>query len=102
MKYLIVLLSVLSSVALAQNPLWLRYPSISPDGTQIAFTYLGDLYTVGVNGGRAMPLTGLVTLMFSQLPHQADRPSGLPITPLMIIPLPFRLTAKQFYSIRAG
>jgi tricorn protease len=57
MKYLILLLSILSSAALAQNPLWLRYPSISPDGTQIAFTYLGDLYTVAVNGGRATPVT---------------------------------------------
>jgi len=43
--------------ATAQQALWLRYPSISPDGTQIAFTYQGDLYTVSANGGKANPIT---------------------------------------------
>ena len=33
------------------NPLWMRYCAISPDGTSIAFTYKGDIYTVPVNGG---------------------------------------------------
>lgn len=28
------------------NPLWMRYCAISPDGTSIAFTYKGDIYTV--------------------------------------------------------
>ena len=27
------------------NPLWMRYCAISPDGTSIAFTYKGDIYT---------------------------------------------------------
>ena len=35
------------------NPLWMRYCAISPDGTSIAFTYKGDIYTVPVNGGKA-------------------------------------------------
>lgn len=36
---------------------WLRYPAISPDGSQIVFTYKGDLYKVAASGGTAMPLT---------------------------------------------
>ena len=48
----------ISSVTFAQStPLWLRYPAISPDGKTIAFGYKGDIYTVSVNGGVAMPLT---------------------------------------------
>ena len=39
------------------NPLWLRYPSISPDGKQIVFSYKGDLYKVSSAGGAASPLT---------------------------------------------
>lgn len=36
---------------------WLRYPAISPDGTEIAFTYKGDLYKVNASGGVALQLT---------------------------------------------
>ena len=39
------------------NPLWLRYPSISPDGQTIVFSYQGDLFTVPSNGGEAKHLT---------------------------------------------
>ncbi len=38
-------------------PKWLRYPSISPDGSTIAFTYKGDLYAVPTSGGKATQLT---------------------------------------------
>lgn len=49
---------VLTGWALAQeSPLWMRDCTISPDGTTIAFTYKGDIYTVPVSGGRAMQLT---------------------------------------------
>ncbi len=41
----------------AAEPLWNRYPAISPDGSQIAFTYKGDLYLVPAAGGTARPLT---------------------------------------------
>lgn len=49
---------ILTGWALAQeSPLWMRNCAISPDGTTIAFTYKGDIYTVPVSGGRAMQLT---------------------------------------------
>jgi len=41
----------------ANEPLWNRYPAISPDGSQIAFTYKGDLYLVPSAGGSARALT---------------------------------------------
>jgi len=37
--------------------LWLRYPSISPDGKTVAFSYRGDLWSVSSDGGRATQLT---------------------------------------------
>jgi len=40
-----------------ENPLWLRYPAISPDGQTIAFEFKGDIYSVSVAGGTATPLT---------------------------------------------
>jgi tricorn protease len=39
------------------NPLWLRYPAISPDGTTIAFSFRGHIFTVPAAGGVAIPLT---------------------------------------------
>ena len=39
------------------NPLWLRNSALSPDGSTIAFTYKGDVYTVPVKGGDATRLT---------------------------------------------
>ncbi|PVY39621.1 S41 family peptidase [Pontibacter virosus] len=45
------------SVAAQDAPSWMRYPSISPDGKTIVFTYKGDLYTVPAAGGTATPLT---------------------------------------------
>ena len=45
------------NVYAANDATWMRYCSISPDGTQIAFTYQGDIYTVPANGGRAIQLT---------------------------------------------
>lgn len=39
------------------SPLWMRYSKISPDGTQIAFAYKGDIYVVPAAGGEARQLT---------------------------------------------
>ncbi len=39
------------------NPQWIRYQTISPDGSQIAFTYKGNLYRVPAEGGVAQQLT---------------------------------------------
>jgi len=39
------------------NPLWMRYPALSPDGTEIVFSYKGDLFKVPAQGGIATPLT---------------------------------------------
>ena len=36
-----------------EEPLWMRYPAISPDGSQIAFSYMGNLYLVPAAGGGA-------------------------------------------------
>lgn len=44
-------------VSAQENPLWLRYPAISPDGKTIAFGYKGDIYRVNADGGVASPLT---------------------------------------------
>ena len=41
----------------AVTPLWLRDVKISPDGSSIAFTYKGDIFTVPASGGTATRLT---------------------------------------------
>ena len=52
------LLSVGSLHCMAGDaPLWLRPVRISPDGRQIAFAYMGDIYTVPAQGGAARQLT---------------------------------------------
>ncbi len=40
-----------------ENARWLRYPSISPDGSTIIFGYMGNLYRVNADGGVAVPIT---------------------------------------------
>ena len=39
------------------TPKWARYPSISPNGETIAFTYKGNLFRVAAKGGDATQLT---------------------------------------------
>ena len=52
------ILSLLVSVsAWAEEARWLRYPSISPDGQTVAFSYKGDIYLVDAQGGEARQLT---------------------------------------------
>lgn len=58
MKQLALLFTLFTIAIYSQNnPQWMRHSSISPDGTQIAFTYKGDLYKVNANGGTATQLT---------------------------------------------
>ena len=51
------LLLVGAICASAESPMWMRYAAISPDGTQIAFSYKGDIYKVPALGGTAVQLT---------------------------------------------
>ena len=61
MKKIFLILSTFLMAAAAlsaqESPLWLRRNDISPDGTKIAFTYKGNIYTVPVTGGRASQIT---------------------------------------------
>jgi len=54
---IILFLASLQTIFSGNNPLWMRYPSISPDGKTIAFSYQGDLFTVPAGGGKARHLT---------------------------------------------
>ncbi len=57
-KYLsLALASTLAAAGLNAAPLWLRNVAISPDATEIAFTYKGHIYTVPVAGGDARQIT---------------------------------------------
>ena len=58
MKKLILTIGlILPLSAAAITPMWLRDAKISPDGSRIAFTYKGDIWTVPVAGGDALRLT---------------------------------------------
>jgi len=52
-----------TTVANAQ-PLWMRYPAISPDGNTIAFSYKGDIFAVPATGGTAQLITSHVGYEF--------------------------------------
>ena len=57
-KLVIAFLTFLTFASIAQDdPKWIRHQAISPDGQTIAFTYMGDLYTVPVSGGDAKQIT---------------------------------------------
>ncbi|MCX6251093.1 MAG: S41 family peptidase [Bacteroidetes bacterium] len=51
------LMFAVSSAFCQENPLWLRYASISPDGRTILFSYKGDIWSVPASGGTAIPIT---------------------------------------------
>ncbi len=54
----IILLTISFSFTPEKSPaLWMRYPSISPDGKTIVFCYKGDIYRVNAEGGTASPVT---------------------------------------------
>ncbi|BAO55968.1 S41 family peptidase [Nonlabens marinus] len=57
-NFFFAMLLLYSLIAFAQQDAgWLRHSTISPDGSQIAFTYKGDLYKVSSQGGTAQQLT---------------------------------------------
>ena len=58
MRHFTLLLAALfAAIAAHAEPLWMRYPAISPDGEKIAFTYQGSIYVVPTAGGQATRLT---------------------------------------------
>ena len=54
---LLMILFGLQPTANSQQPLWMRYNTISPQGDKIAFAYKGDIYVVDAEGGMAKQLT---------------------------------------------
>lgn len=50
-------LLLFSNLSAQEHPLWMRYPSIAPDGKTIAFCYKGDIFLVDAAGGKATQLT---------------------------------------------
>ncbi len=58
-KILVFIVFILLSVQIfcQENPLWLRYAAISPDGLTILFCYKGDIWSVPSSGGTAVPIT---------------------------------------------
>jgi tricorn protease len=57
--------SVVSS--LGEKPIWVRYPSIAPDGETLSFTYRGRIFVVDAEGGLAVPLTANGTYSHSAI-----------------------------------
>ena len=57
------LLTILCALAgftfASETPMWLRNCKISPDGSTIAFTYKGDIFTVPAAGGETRQITSL-------------------------------------------
>ena len=51
------LFAVTLTASAQDSPLWMRHCAISPDGKTIAFSYMGHLFTVPSEGGRATQLT---------------------------------------------
>lgn len=54
---LTLLAGAMFSASGSENARWLRDAAISPDGSTVAFTYKGDIFTVPVNGGQATQIT---------------------------------------------
>ena len=50
---LLTLLTLPASAAEESRPLWLRYPAVSPDAREIAFTHGGQIWRVPAEGGDA-------------------------------------------------
>lgn len=66
-KLFTLLLLCMQITAFASEALWMRYPSISPDGNSITFSYKGDIWVVSSNGGRARQLTSNTAYDYSPI-----------------------------------
>ncbi|WP_133639822.1 S41 family peptidase [Sphingobacterium paludis] len=49
----------ISTLAMAQQPSFLSYPALSPDGNTLVFSFEGDLWKVSSGGGVALRLTAM-------------------------------------------
>lgn len=49
--------AVIASTANAESEQWIRYPAISPDGKNIAFSFHADIWIVSSEGGQARRIT---------------------------------------------
>lgn len=56
-SFLFLLFTTFFIVKSQAAPLWMRYPSISPDGQKIVFSYQGDIFIVPTTGGNAIQLS---------------------------------------------
>ncbi|MFH1698982.1 MAG: S41 family peptidase [Candidatus Zixiibacteriota bacterium] len=54
---LLILLISFTILTIAEDIKYARYPTLSPDGSTIAFSYFGDIWTVPSGGGEATRLT---------------------------------------------
>ena len=67
LSFVIVLTALFIWIAHADdNALGMLFPAISPDGTQVAFSYQGDLWVAPVKGGIARRLT--ISIAFDRSP----------------------------------
>ena len=56
--FLAALAAIICTLAFSnETPRWLRQNAISPDGSQVAFVYQGDIWLVPAKGGEAVQLT---------------------------------------------
>ena len=77
-------LSLVAASSYAATPLWLRDVQISPDGTEIAFCYKGDIYKVPSNGGTATQLTTQASYECRPIGHRIVNRLPSPVTAMAI------------------
>lgn len=54
---LVLAVCLLAGTALAVTPVMPRHPTLSPDGSRIAFSWQGDIWVASVAGGAAQRIT---------------------------------------------
>ena len=60
MKKLSLLFLLLTAILSAQTDVYFTsYPSLSPDGSKIIFSFDGDLWTIPSSGGQALRITAM-------------------------------------------